>query len=353
MMLLARGLGACPVGSAVAGLTWRFQAHHLGLGHRTASPWGSLDSVGGARISAARPQAGAKAAWPLRCGDGSVPAGGEPFTSAMALFFALVVVLAAGRSFRPTPSALATTAKSVSAWMVAVAIAAVSWLLSVPYALVTDTGASEPGKTSAVNLLSHPLPHGSLLRLQDARPRVYLPGQIRSVPPAEAASHLLDEAVVGGQQVLLLTAGQPLLVPAVQADSRAPARWKALPHRLPGSTSSPTLAGFVEQYDPGWSALVDGKAAPLLRANLLMRASRCPPVPSYRASVPRVWAATGNLPVGDGLLGLVVLVATARGGPRRDIESRNRSGDGRASERHARREHAADENGVGETARGA
>jgi len=91
-------------------------------------------------------------------------------------------------------------------------------LLSVPYALVTDTGASELGRTSTVNLLSHPLPHGSLLRLQDAQPRVYLPSEIRSAPPAEAASHLLDEAVVTGQQVLLLTAGQPLFVPAVQGD---------------------------------------------------------------------------------------------------------------------------------------
>jgi hypothetical protein len=253
---------------------------------------------------------------------------GEPFTSAMALFFALVVVLAAGRSFRPTPSALATTAKSVSAWMVAVAIAAVSWLLSVPYALVTNTGASEPGKTSAVNLLSHPLPHGSLLRLQDARPRVYLPGQIRSVPPAEAASHLLDEAVVGGQQVLLLTAGQPLLVPAVQADEPRACTLESFANtRIVAScsTSSPTLAVFVEQYDPGWSALVDGKAAPLLRANLLMRA-----VPlsagshrielRYRASGLRLAIFLSVM----GLLGLVVLVATARGGPRRDIESRNR-----------------------------
>jgi hypothetical protein len=205
---------------------------------------------------------------------------GEPFTSAMALFFALVVVLAAGRSFRPTPSALATTAKSVSAWMVAVAIAAVSWLLSVPYALVTNTGASEPGKTSAVNLLSHPLPHGSLLRLQDARPRVYLPGQIRSVPPAEAASHLLDEAVVGGQQVLLLTAGQPLLVPAVQADepractlesfanTRLPVRRRRPP--WPCSSSNTTRVGAH------WST---EKPHPCCGPTCSCERSRCPPVP--------------------------------------------------------------------------
>jgi hypothetical protein len=201
-------------------------------------------------------------------------------------------------------------------------------LLSVPYALVTDTGASELGKTSTVNLLSHPLPHGSLLRLQDARPRVYLPSQIRSVPPAEAASHLLDEAVVAGQQVLLLTAGQPLLVPAVQADEPRACTLESFANtRIVAScsTSSPTLAVFVEQYDPGWSALVDGKAAPLLRADLLMRAV---PLPAGSHRIELQYRTPG-LPLAIllsviGLLGLVLLVATARGGPRRDIESRRR-----------------------------
>jgi hypothetical protein len=202
-------------------------------------------------------------------------------------------------------------------------------LLSAPYALVTDKGASELGKASTVNLLSHPLPHGSLLRLQDARPRVYLPGQIRSVPPAEAASHLLDEAVVGGQQALLLTAGQPLLVPAVQRDEPRACTLESFANtRIVAfcSTPSPTLAVFVEQYDPGWNAWVDGKAAPLLRANLLMRAV---PLPvgshrielQYRAPGLRLAIFLSVM----GLLGLVLFVATARGGPRRDIESRRRA----------------------------
>jgi uncharacterized membrane protein YfhO len=34
----------------------------------------------------------------------------------------------------------------------------------------------------------------------------------------------------------------------------------------------PGLAVFVEQYDRGWQATVDGQSARLLRANLIMRA---------------------------------------------------------------------------------
>jgi uncharacterized membrane protein YfhO len=37
------------------------------------------------------------------------------------------------------------------------------------------------------------------------------------------------------------------------------------------------MVTFVEQYDSGWSAAVDGRSVPLLRANLIMRALRVPP----------------------------------------------------------------------------
>ena len=201
-------------------------------------------------------------------------------------------------------------------------------LFSVPYLLVTDTGASDLRKTSTVAMLSHPLPKGSLLRLQGARPRVYLASQIRSLSPAEAAHHLLDEAVVSGQEVLVFTARQPQFVPTLQGgESHACTLESFANTRLVAlcSTPSPTLAVFVEQYDPGWSALVDGKVAPLLRANLLMRA-----VPlsagshrielQYRAPGLRMAIFLSVM----GLLALVVLVATARGGPRRGIESRRR-----------------------------
>ena len=38
----------------------------------------------------------------------------------------------------------------------------------------------------------------------------------------------------------------------------------------------PSVAVFVEQYDAGWSATVDGKPTPVVRANLLARAVPLP-----------------------------------------------------------------------------
>jgi len=84
--------------------------------------------------------------------------------------------------------------------------------------------------------------------------------------------------VVTGQQVLLLTAGHPLCAgrPGRRAARLHAGKLCQHPHCRFLFDAIPTLAAFVEQYDPGWSALVDGKAAPLLRANLLMRAVPLP-----------------------------------------------------------------------------
>jgi len=146
-------------------------------------------------------------------------------------------------------------------------------LFDIPYALLTDADAEELAKTSPARALSHPLPKGSLVRVDDVRPRVYLPGHIRSLPPSEAGAHLFDEAVVSGRQVLLL--GPPSLIPAsadgepsaCTLESFANTRIVAL-----CQTPVPTVAVFVEQFDPGWSASVDGQPAPVVRANLLARA---------------------------------------------------------------------------------
>jgi len=148
-------------------------------------------------------------------------------------------------------------------------------LLAVPYALVTDAAAKELGETTAITTLSRPLPGASLLRLDHTLPRVYLPSQVRQVAPAEAALRLRDEAVISGQQVLLLTAETASLTWPSDGGEPRPCTLESFDNtRIVAlcSTPSPTVAVFVEQYDRGWSATVDGESAPIVRANLLARA---------------------------------------------------------------------------------
>jgi uncharacterized membrane protein YfhO len=73
------------------------------------------------------------------------------------------------------------------------------------------------------------------------------------------------------------------------------------------------LAVFLEQYDHGWTALLDGGQVPLLRANLTMRAVE---VPAGRHRV-RLEFSPPGLKVGwavslAGLVGLIGLFGLGR-----------------------------------------
>jgi hypothetical protein len=152
-------------------------------------------------------------------------------------------------------------------------------LLSVRYALVADTTASALGRTADSTNLSHPLPKGNLLRVEAVLPRVYLPGRLRSLTAQEAALHLLDEPVASGKQVLLLTTEATSPTSSEGADELQACEVESFTNtRIVAHCTSavPSVAVFVEQYAPGWAALVDGKPAPILRANLLLRAVPLP-----------------------------------------------------------------------------
>jgi hypothetical protein len=152
-------------------------------------------------------------------------------------------------------------------------------LLSVRYAFTTDVLTEELRATTAVTVLSRPLASTSLLRVDRALPRVYLPGRILRLPPAEAVLHLLDESVVSGREVLLLASGEPSLTAASGVGEPRECTIERFENtRITAlcSAPSPSLAVFVEQFDSGWRAEVDGKSTPIERANLLVRAVALP-----------------------------------------------------------------------------
>jgi hypothetical protein len=103
---------------------------------------------------------------------------------------------------------------------------------------------------------------------------VFLAGHAEVVPDEAARSHLFDPAVVAGESAWLApdTNARALLALPGRAgtcrlDSFSNRRLEA---QCTGGQAG--LAVFNEQYDRGWSAMVDGQPAPVLRANLNMRA---------------------------------------------------------------------------------
>jgi hypothetical protein len=123
---------------------------------------------------------------------------------------------------------------------------------------------------SGITPMLDPMPGARLYRVPQALPRVYLAGRAEAVTDDQALARLFEPDVVEGR--LALVAGAPLPGPAGRAgacsltafsNNRVAARCQA---------ERPALAVFLEQHDAGWTATVDGEAAPLVRANLLMRA---------------------------------------------------------------------------------
>jgi hypothetical protein len=128
-----------------------------------------------------------------------------------------------------------------------------------------------------------PVPGVRLYRVEGSLPRVYLARAATVLPDTRAHAAVLAPAVIAGERAVLATSPPPpraaaLLGPA--APDRGTCRLLAWAHtRLEAECTAPvsTLAVFVEQFEQGWTAALDARATPLLRANIAMRAVAVPP----------------------------------------------------------------------------
>ena len=122
-----------------------------------------------------------------------------------------------------------------------------------------------------------PLPGTRLYRVKGVLPRVYLAGTIRTLPDLAAREAVFDPEVVAGRWAILAPAAEsftlasdadPVEQPAGACelesfqDTRVVANCQA---------ARPGVAVFLEQFDAGWSALLDGQPTQVLRVNLAMR----------------------------------------------------------------------------------
>ena len=164
----------------------------------------------------------------------------------------------------------------VSAWAAGEAsrLAALQ-LFGVDYAVlpVRDPRVQTDQRTG-VQPLSDLLPGARLYRVTDTLPRVFLAAHAEVLPDPIALSRLYEPAMVAGESVWLApeaNAGS-LLAPPGRAGTCRMEFFSNRRLEAHCDAEQPGLAVFNEQYDRGWSAMVDSQSASVLRANLNMRA---------------------------------------------------------------------------------
>ena len=152
---------------------------------------------------------------------------------------------------------------------------------------------------------------GRLAVRRDADPRAYLVGAARRVGDWREAVALMASGHDTHREALVETETSLPAHPGAGPPGGSVAIDAFEPERVAISTesASPALLVLAEAWYPGWSATVDGRAAPCIPANGWMRAVPLPPgrhqvVLSFRSR----WLATGGL---VSLATAVALVATA------------------------------------------
>ena len=98
------------------------------------------------------------------------------------------------------------------------------------------------------------------------------------LPDDRAQASVFAPKLIAGDEVILATSPpvpSSVAVGGSHAGSLGQCQLRAFSHarvEAECEAQAAALAVFVEQYDAGWSATVDGQPAPLLRVNLVMRA---------------------------------------------------------------------------------
>jgi hypothetical protein len=136
-----------------------------------------------------------------------------------------------------------------------------------------DPSRNLPARPELEPLLD-PVPGARLYRVPKALPRVYLAPEAVVADDAQALREVFEAPVLDGQRVIL--------APGSGAAAQPPAREIRGNCSLEGFAptyieaicegASAGFAVFLEQHASGWTATVDGTPAPVLRANLVMRA---------------------------------------------------------------------------------
>ncbi|HEY5283210.1 MAG TPA: YfhO family protein, partial [Polyangia bacterium] len=148
-------------------------------------------------------------------------------------------------------------------------------LLGADYAIlpVADPAAAQNDRPG-LDPLVDPLPGARLYRVPGALPRVFLARHAQVLTDDEALRRIYEPEIVAGTRAWLAPVSDPPVFAGPPGRTGKCALESYGNNRLVAlcTAHEPGLAVFIEQYDRGWQATVDGQPARLLRANLIMRA---------------------------------------------------------------------------------
>jgi hypothetical protein len=145
-----------------------------------------------------------------------------------------------------------------------------------------------------------------LYRVPDPLPRAYAVSGAR-IADGEAAFRVLLDASFDPSRELILPDGRPAgATPSFSGSARI-VELRADRVGIEAELSDPGYVVLVDAYDPGWRASVDGREAPLLRANIAFRAVA---VPAGRHAVELVYRPRSLL-AGLAVSGAATLLALA------------------------------------------
>jgi hypothetical protein len=155
-------------------------------------------------------------------------------------------------------------------------VAALLRLTGVEY-LISGIGDPSLPTPEGLDAMMDPVPGTRLYRVNGVLPRVYLAGTTRILSDEAAREAVFDpEVVAGGRAILAPHPEAPMLVSDSGSidESVGSCELESFEDAHIAAHCQATRAGvavFLEQFDAGWSASLDGRPVPVLRANLAMR----------------------------------------------------------------------------------
>jgi hypothetical protein len=145
--------------------------------------------------------------------------------------------------------------------------------------LISGVGDPSLPTPNGLDAIMDPLPGTRLYRVNGVLPRVYLAGTTRILPDQAAREAVFDPDVVAGRRAILAPHPEAAMLVSdagsiEQSQSVGSCELESLGNARIVAHCQANRAGvavFLEQFDPGWNASLDGRPATVLRVNLAMR----------------------------------------------------------------------------------